>query len=99
MEPVEVRSYVVEFIGVEIAVDIRGDSRPGVAHGFLDVANVSAGGPGQAAANSSRLHIAHWIAPSTLAIPASLRAPRGIDLDWRAIVEPWDECMDRSARR
>ena len=48
VEPVEVRGYVVEFVGVEVAVDVRGDGRRGVAHGFLDVAEVGAGGPGQA---------------------------------------------------
>ena len=48
MEPVEVRGYVVEFIGVEIAVDVRGDSGRGVPHRFLDVAKVGTGGPGQA---------------------------------------------------
>ncbi len=41
VEPVEVRGYVVEFVGVEIAVDVRGDGRCGVAHGFLDIAKVS----------------------------------------------------------
>lgn len=48
VEPVEVRGYMVKFIGVEIAVDIRGDGRCRVAHGFPDVAKVSAGGSGQA---------------------------------------------------
>jgi hypothetical protein len=48
VEPVKVRGYVVEFIGVEVAVDVRGDGWRRVPHGFLDAAKVSAGSPGQA---------------------------------------------------
>lgn len=48
LEPVEVCRYAVEFIGVEIAVDVRGDGGCGVAHGFLDVAKVGTGLSGQA---------------------------------------------------
>ena len=42
IKAVEVRGYVVEFIGVEVAVDVGGDGGCGVAHGFLDVAQISA---------------------------------------------------------
>jgi hypothetical protein len=48
MEPVEVCGYVVEFVGIQVAVDVRRDCGCGVPHGFLDIAKVSAGGPGKA---------------------------------------------------
>ena len=42
VQPVEVRGYLVEFIGVEVAIDVGGDGGRGVPHGFLDVAKVGA---------------------------------------------------------
>ena len=47
MEPVEVDRYLVEFIGIQVAVDVRGDGRRRMAHRFLYVAKVSAGLSGQ----------------------------------------------------
>jgi hypothetical protein len=48
VDPVEVCGYVVEFVGIQVAVDVRRDCGRGVRHGFLDIAKVSAGGAGQA---------------------------------------------------
>ncbi len=75
MEPVEVRGYMVKFIGVEIAVDIRGDGRRGVPHGFLDVAKVSAGGPGQAGIGVAEVVNREWCQLSFLKRPRPVGVP------------------------
>ena len=45
---IEVGCDLVQFVRVEIAVDVRGDGRCRVAHGLLYVAEISAGFSGQA---------------------------------------------------
>jgi hypothetical protein len=92
---IEVGGDLVQFVGVEVAADIRGHGRRGVAHGLLDVAQVRAGTGVTVKQWASILMLRNLNSPETyfqaafrVQSPWSIKNPDGDDPNEATVLKP-----------